>query len=133
MSAECHLLAAARIRRRGPAMSRASGWLAEALRAEAAGQSRRLLAACRRGLEVLDEHRFTLGASELRAQATAHGAELAALALRHARPGRPAPPAPGLGRALAGHRAHRARGAALGGRGTQPGLAALRETTSRLE
>ena len=46
--------------------------------------SRRLLAACRRGLEVLDEHRFTLGASELRAQATAHGAELAALAQRHA-------------------------------------------------
>ena len=44
----------------------------------------RLFAACRRGLEVLDEHRFTLGASELRAQATAHGAELAALAQRHA-------------------------------------------------
>jgi hypothetical protein len=43
-----------------------------------------MLAACRRGLEVLDEHRFTLGASELRAQATAHGAELAALAQRHA-------------------------------------------------
>ena len=32
----------------------------------------------------MDEHRFTLGASELRAQATAHGAELAALAQRHA-------------------------------------------------
>ena len=37
-----------------------------------------------RGLAVLDEHRFTLGASELRAQATAHGAELAALGQRHA-------------------------------------------------
>jgi hypothetical protein len=49
-----------------------------------------MLAACRRGLEVLDEHRFTLGASELRAQATVHGAELAALAQRHAvRAGRP--------------------------------------------
>jgi hypothetical protein len=33
---------------------------------------------------ALDEHRFTLGASELRAQATAQGAELAALAQRHA-------------------------------------------------
>jgi tetratricopeptide (TPR) repeat protein len=79
-----HLSAAARSRRRGPAMSRASGWLSEALRAEAAGDQRRMFAACRRGLAVLDEHRFTLGASELRAQATAHGAELAALAQRHA-------------------------------------------------
>jgi CHAT domain-containing protein/tetratricopeptide (TPR) repeat protein len=79
-----HLAAAARSRRHGPPMSRASGWLSEAVRAEAAGQPRRLLAACRRGLEVLDEHRFTLGASELRAQATAHGAELALIAQRHA-------------------------------------------------
>ena len=82
--ADRHLGAAARTRRRGLAMSRATGWLAEALRAEAAARPRRLLAACRRGLDVLDEHRFTLGASELRAQATAHGAELAALAQRHA-------------------------------------------------
>ena len=82
--ADRHLSAAARSRRRGPAMARASGWLGEALRAEAAAEPRRLLAACRRGLEVLDEHRFTLGASELRAQATAHGGELAALAQRHA-------------------------------------------------
>jgi tetratricopeptide (TPR) repeat protein len=82
--AELHLASAARARRRGPAMSRASGWLSEAIRAEAAGHPRRLLAACRRGLQVLDEHRFTLGASELRAQATAHGAELAMLAQRYA-------------------------------------------------
>ena len=82
--ADRHLAAAARSRRHGPAMARATGWLGEGLRADAAGQPRRLLAACRRGLEVLDEHRFTLGASELRAQATAHGAELAALAQRHA-------------------------------------------------
>jgi len=82
--ADRHFIAAARSRRRGPALSRASGWLAEALRADAANDPRRLLAACRRGLEVLDEHRFTLGASELRAQATAHGAELASLAQRYA-------------------------------------------------
>ena len=82
--ADRHLSAAARSRRRGPPMARATGWLSEALRAEAAADPRRLLAACRRGLAVLDEHRFTLGASELRAQATAHGAELAVLAQRHA-------------------------------------------------
>jgi hypothetical protein len=43
-----------------------------------------MLTACRRGLDVLDEHRLGLGASELRAQATVHGAELAALAQRYA-------------------------------------------------
>ena len=82
--ADCHLSAAARSRRRGPAMARASGWLAEALRAEAAAEPRRMLVACRRGLEVLEDHRLTLGASELRAQATARGGELATLAQRHA-------------------------------------------------
>jgi tetratricopeptide (TPR) repeat protein len=85
-----HLAAAARARRRGPALSRASGWLAAALTAEAAGDPRWLFHACRRGLAVIDEHLLTLGASELRAQATAQGAELAALAQRHAlRSGRP--------------------------------------------
>ncbi len=82
--AERHLAALARTRRRGPALSRVSGWLGEALRAEAAGRPSRMLAACRRGLDVLDEYRLALGASELRAQATVHGAELAGLALRHA-------------------------------------------------
>jgi len=88
--AEIHLAAAARIRWRGPALSRVYGWLAEALRAEAAGSPRRLLSACRRGLDLLDQHRLTLGATELRAQATAQGSELAELAqrwaLRSARP-----------------------------------------------
>jgi tetratricopeptide (TPR) repeat protein len=82
--AERHLLIAARARHRGPALARVTGWLAEALRARAAGHPDRMLTACRRGLAVLDEHRFTLGASELRAQATVHGAELATLAQRHA-------------------------------------------------
>jgi tetratricopeptide (TPR) repeat protein len=82
--ADRHLGAAARSRRRGPAMARASAWLAEALRAEAAAEPRRMLAACRRGLVVLEDHRLNLGASELRAQATARGGELAALAQRHA-------------------------------------------------
>jgi hypothetical protein len=81
--ADHHLALAARVRRRtAPALTRAHGWLAEALRADAAGDRRRLLAACRQGLAALDEHQLTLGASELRAQATARGAELAALAQR---------------------------------------------------
>ncbi|TDD79530.1 CHAT domain-containing protein [Actinomadura rubrisoli] len=88
--AEGHLAAAARGRRHGPALTRSVGWLAEALRAEAAGDSRRLMHACRSGLAVIDDHRGTLGSSELRAQTTAHGAELASLGLRHAlRLGRP--------------------------------------------
>jgi tetratricopeptide (TPR) repeat protein len=82
--AERHLVTAAQVRRRGAPLSRVSGWLAEALRAEAANRPDRMLAACRQGLNVLDEHRLTLGASELRAQASVHGAELAALAQRHA-------------------------------------------------
>ena len=88
--ADRNLAAAASIRRRGPALSRANGWLAEALRAEAAGSARRLLSACRSGSDLLDGHLLTLGASELRAQATARGAELAELAQRCAlRSGRP--------------------------------------------
>jgi tetratricopeptide (TPR) repeat protein len=87
---ERHLGAVARTRGRGPALSRVSGWLGEALRAEAEDRPSRMLAACRRGLDVLDEYRFTLGASELRAQATVHGAELGTLAQRHAaQAGRP--------------------------------------------
>jgi tetratricopeptide (TPR) repeat protein len=131
--ADRHLIAAARSRRRGPALSRASGWLCEALRAEAAADPRRLLAACRRGLAVLDEFQFTLGASELRAQATAHGAELAVLAQRHAaRAHRPR-------LLLAWSERWRATALAVppvrppADTGFADSLAALREITSRLE
>jgi CHAT domain-containing protein/tetratricopeptide (TPR) repeat protein len=128
-----HLGAAAQSRRRGPAMTRASGWLAEALRAEAAVDPGRMLAACRRGLDVLDEHRLTLGASELRAQATAQGSELAMLAQRHAVHAR----RPRLLLAWT----ERWRATALTVPSVRPsvdaelnaGLAALREVTSRLE
>jgi CHAT domain len=83
--ADRHFAAAARARHRHvAALARAQGWLAEALRADAAGNRRRLLGACRHGLAVLDEHLLTLGASELRAQAAAQGTELAALAQRAA-------------------------------------------------
>jgi tetratricopeptide (TPR) repeat protein len=133
LDADRHLGAAARSRRRGTAIVRASGWLAEALRADAAAEPRRMLVACRRGLEVLDDHRLTLGASELRAQATARGGELAALAQRHAlRVRRP--------RLLLSW-TERWRATALTVPSVRPsadaelnaGLAALREATSRLE
>lgn len=80
--AERHLAVAARSRHSGPPPARMTGWAAQALRARAAGSARGVLEACRRGLDVLDDHRMTLGASELRARATAQGAELAALAQR---------------------------------------------------
>lgn len=86
---EC-LAEAARGRSQGPALYRATAWLAEALYAQACGDTPRLMRACRRGLEVIDEYRWALGSSELRAQATAHGAELAALGQRQAlRSGQP--------------------------------------------
>ena len=82
--ANVHLAEAAIGRRHGPPLSRAVAWLAEALRAEAVGDSQHLMHACRRGLDVIDEYRSMLGSSELRAQTTAHGAELALLGQRHA-------------------------------------------------
>jgi tetratricopeptide (TPR) repeat protein len=85
-----HLAAAASERRHGPPLARAVAWLAEALRAEAVGDSKRIMYACRRGLAVIDGYRSMLGSSELRAQTTAHGAELASIGQRHAlRLGRP--------------------------------------------
>ncbi|MEU1476592.1 CHAT domain-containing tetratricopeptide repeat protein [Streptomyces sp. NPDC005760] len=77
-----HLEVAARSRHSGPPLARMTGWAARALWARAVGSDRGVLEACRRGLDVLDEHRTTLGASELRARATAQGAELAGLAAR---------------------------------------------------
>jgi len=81
-TADRHLATAAQARHRGPALTRVGGWLAEALRAEARGDTRRALSACRSGVHTLETHRLTLGASELRAQAMSHGVELAAVALR---------------------------------------------------
>jgi tetratricopeptide (TPR) repeat protein len=78
--AERHLAIAARSRHSGPPLARTTGWTARALHAQATGSNQGVLAACRRGLDVLDDYRMTLGASELRARATARGAELAALA-----------------------------------------------------
>jgi tetratricopeptide (TPR) repeat protein len=79
-----HLQAAAHARHRGQLRTRSAGWLAQATWCEAEGNWRGMLAACDRGLALLDLHLQTLGATELRTLATANGATLADMALRHA-------------------------------------------------
>jgi tetratricopeptide (TPR) repeat protein len=123
--------AARAARRRVPAFARAAGSLAMALQAEQAGDRRRLLAACGRGFGLLEEHLGTLGAAELRAHATAHGAELAGLAQRAAlRSGRPR---------LLLEWSERWRAVSLvpprpsGDPAARAELAALRDVTARLE
>ena len=83
-TADSHLERAARSRRRGPPLPRSVAWLARALQADAQGNARATVAACARGLDALEEHQMRLGATELRAYGTAHGAELATLAQRDA-------------------------------------------------
>ena len=78
-----HLQAAAAARHRGPPRTRSAGWLAQATWCEAEERWRGMLAACDRGLAMLDLHLQTLGATELRTLATANGARLAGMALRH--------------------------------------------------
>ena len=83
--ADQHLERVARSRRRSkPPLTRSVAWLARALQADARGNVRATAAACKRGLDSLTEHQMTLGATELRAYGTAHGAELATLAQRDA-------------------------------------------------
>jgi tetratricopeptide (TPR) repeat protein len=79
-----HLRIAADTRHRGQLSRRSAGWLAQATWCEAEGRWRGMLAACDRGLALLDLHLRTLGATELRTLATANGAALAELALRYA-------------------------------------------------
>jgi tetratricopeptide (TPR) repeat protein len=79
-----HLRTAANARHRGQLRTRGVGWLAQATWAEAEQRWRGMLAACDRGLALLDLHLQTLGATELRTLATVNGAQLADMALRHA-------------------------------------------------
>ena len=72
------LAAAGRARRGGTASDRAHGWLATALLHRQDGDERAAATALRRGLAVLDAHRASLGATELRANSGLHGEELAA-------------------------------------------------------
>jgi hypothetical protein len=64
-----------------PAAQRVSAWHAEALLRIAGGDRRGADAALRAGLRALDEHRLTLGATELRVRAAEHGLELVRTAL----------------------------------------------------
>ena len=77
-----HLRAAAARRPRN-VRARSTQWLARAVLADVEGRSRDMLAACARGLDLIDAHLGTLGATELRAQATAQGDDLARLAMGH--------------------------------------------------
>ncbi|WP_434739672.1 CHAT domain-containing protein [Micromonospora sp. SH-82] len=69
---------AASARRVGTAPRRAQGWYALALHRRLAGDESGAARALRRGLAVLDGHRASLGATELRTHSGAYGHELAA-------------------------------------------------------
>ena len=125
------LAAAAAARRAGPPLSRAAGWLAAALLADQVDDRRALYAACRQGLDAVDEHRAILGDLELRALASGHGIEFARLAVASAVQSR-------RPRDLWWW-AERWRAAALNGTVTRPDdptlrreVAALRDVTRRL-
>lgn len=75
---------ASRYRRHPSGQVRATAWLAEALASDQRNDVRGVWHACRRGLDALDDHRATLGSTELRALASVRGDELARLAQTHA-------------------------------------------------
>src|SRR5579875_583718 len=70
------------LRRRGPVADRIEAWHVEALLRLAAGDGAGVVRAARAGLDLLDRHRSALGASDLRASASAIGEPLARLGLR---------------------------------------------------
>ncbi len=76
------LAIAATARRNGPASARAGAWHATALLRLADGDRRGARRAIAAGLTVVERHRATLGATELRARSAAHGSQLARLGLR---------------------------------------------------
>jgi len=80
--ARAQLHQASRARDRGPATMRARGWHAEALLRLTQENPGGAVRAVRAGLRVLDEHRATIGATDLRAHASGHRTELAELGLR---------------------------------------------------
>ncbi|MEA2716598.1 MAG: hypothetical protein QOI99_915, partial [Actinomycetota bacterium] len=89
--ARAELAQAAAARFRGTADLRAQAWHAAALLRVADGDVAGAKRALARGIAVVDDYRSTLGASELRANAAGHGAELARLGVQLAvADGRPA-------------------------------------------
>ena len=90
--ARTELARAAAARARGTADLRAGAWHATALLRLADGDRSGAKRALTRGMAVVDEYCATLGATELRASAAGHGADLARLGIRLALlEGRPAP------------------------------------------
>ncbi|GAA4717537.1 CHAT domain-containing protein [Phytohabitans rumicis] len=88
--ASAQLERASRPRATGPALLRARAWYATALARLTAGNARGAARALRAGMAVLDEHGAALGATDLRAYAAGHRAELSELGLRVAfQDGRP--------------------------------------------
>ncbi len=69
-------------RRRGTVWHRAQAWHAEALLRVVDGRPRSALRAAGRGLDLVEEHRATLGATDLRARASARLVELAQFGTR---------------------------------------------------
>jgi tetratricopeptide (TPR) repeat protein len=82
--AETQFTTAAQHRRRGPALQRAQAWHAEAQRRWVAGDQRGATMAARTALRVFDEHWTGLGATDLRAHASGHRADVATFGLRMA-------------------------------------------------
>jgi len=81
-AARGELAACGALRRRGPVADRIEAWHVEALLRLAAGDGAGVVRAARAGLDLLDRHRSALGASDLRASASAIGEPLARLGLR---------------------------------------------------
>jgi len=73
---------AAEARRRGPVSLRVAAWHAHALLRHAEGDRRGAAAAVGAGLRLLEQHRASLGATELRVHASEHGSELATLGVQ---------------------------------------------------
>lgn len=76
------LVLASRSRHHGPAVLRARAWYAEAILRHASDNPRGAKIALKAGLRVLDEHRATLGATDLRAHVSGHRTDLAELGIR---------------------------------------------------
>jgi tetratricopeptide (TPR) repeat protein len=82
--AERQLQRAGRLRHRGPVAQRARAWHAEALLRKSRDNRRGTISAIRTALRMLDEHRATLRATDLRALASWRRIELTELGLRMA-------------------------------------------------
>jgi tetratricopeptide (TPR) repeat protein len=80
--ARAHLERVDPARRRGPAALRARAWYATALLRLSGGRSGGAVRAVRTGLRIVDEHRATLGATDVLAHTAAQRTELAQLGLR---------------------------------------------------